>query len=75
MRNFVEHVACTSNEIGFSVECDEFCGEEIVRYDGEWEEASVELLSLTNEAVVDAVLDGGAIGGDVVGFKEVCMKS
>lgn len=78
MRNFVEHVACISNEIGFSVECDEFSGDEIVRCDGEWEEASVKLLSLTDETVVGAVLDCGAIGGDVetaaVGFKEVCLE-
>lgn len=79
MRNSVEHVACILYEIGFCIECDEFCGDEIVRCDGEWEEASVELLSLTDETVVGAVLDCGAIGGDVetaaVGFKEVCLES
>lgn len=37
----------------------------------------MELFALTNEAVVGAVLNGGAIGGDVeapaVGFKEVSV--
>jgi len=51
--------------VGFGVEEDEFRGEEVIGCDGEKEEASVKLLTLAEEAVVRAVLNGGAIGGEV----------
>lgn len=65
MRNCVEHVAGVARVVGFGVEEDELGGEEVIRCDGEHDEASVELLTLAEETVVGAALNGGGIDGEV----------
>lgn len=65
VRKRVEHVASVARVVGFGVEEDELGGEEVIGCDGEHDEASVELLTLAEETVVGAALNGGAIGGEV----------